>query len=378
MAQVLSKTGITTSNTVEAWHVSQSVDAFTGIAAYDISISGSLTVTGSIKTTQGISGSFTGSFGGNLNGTALLATTASYALTSSFGASSISSSFAQTASYVKNAQTASYVENAQTASYVVQAISASFATTAQTSTTASYVLNAVSASFATSASRAVSSSFATTASFARVFPFTGSAVILGSLEVSSTSFINGITIGRKNVSSTQLGNAALLSLTTGTNNTGVGYQAGFNIQGTSGNTIVGATALFQAFSDNNTAIGYSSLYNITSGTGNTALGTNSGYNNTTGNYNVYIGNEVYGVSGESNKLKIHSSVSNTTTPLISGDFSTRDLTINGDLTVSGSQVLTLQPVHPLPSSGVATGSFAVSASIPPRPYMWDGSSWYAL
>ena len=339
MAQVLSKTGITTSNTIEAWHVSQSVDAFTGIAAYDISISGSLRVTGSVVSTQGMSGSFTGSFSGNLSGTALLATTASYALTSSFGSTSISASFAQTASYV---------------------------------------LNAVSASFATSASRAISSSFATTASFARVFPFTGSAIISGGLEVYGASFINGIAIGRKNVSSTQLGNAALLSLTTGTNNTGVGYQAGFNIQGTSGNTIVGATALFQAFSDNNTAIGYSSLYNITSGTGNTALGTNSGYNNTTGNYNVYIGNEVYGVSGESNKLKIHSSVSNTTTPLISGDFSTRDLTINGDLTVSGSQVLTLQPVHPLPSSGVATGSFAVSASIPPRPYMWDGSSWYAL
>jgi hypothetical protein len=339
MALVLSKTGITTSNTVEAWHVSQSVDAFTGIAAYDISISGSLRITGSVVSTQGMSGSFTGSFGGNLNGTALLATTASYALTSSFGSTSISASFAQTASYV---------------------------------------LNAVSASFATSASRAVSSSFATTASFARVFPFTGSAVILGSLEVSSTSFINGITIGRKNVSSTQLGNTALLSLTTGTDNTGVGYQAGFNIQSTSGNTIVGASALLQAYSDNNTAIGYSSLYNITSGNGNIGIGTNSGYNNTTGDYNVYIGNEVYGVSGESNKLKIHSAGSNTTTPLISGDFSTRDLTINGDLTVSGSQVLTLQPVHPLPSSGVATGSFAVSASIPPRPYMWDGSSWYAL
>ena len=79
MALVLSKTGITTSNTVEAWHVSQSVDAFTGIAAYDISISGSLRITGSVVSTQGMSGSFTGSFGGNLNGTALLATTASYA-----------------------------------------------------------------------------------------------------------------------------------------------------------------------------------------------------------------------------------------------------------------------------------------------------------
>jgi hypothetical protein len=340
MAQVLSKTGITTSNTIEAWHVSQSVDAFTGIAAYDISISGSLRVTGSVVSTQGMSGSFTGSFSGNLSGTALLATTASYALTSSFGSTSISASFAQTASYV---------------------------------------LNAVSASFATSASRAISSSFATTASFARVFPFTGSAIISGGLEVYGTSLINGVNVGLKNVSSTQLGNAALFSLTSGDGNTGVGYQAGFNLQGGGGNTIIGDSALLQASSaDNNTAIGFYSLYNITTGAGNTAVGTNSGYNNTTGNYNVYIGNEVQGVSGESNKLKIHSSISNTTTPLISGDFSTRDLTINGDLTVSGSQVLTLQPVHPLPSSGISAGAFAVSASTPPRPYMWDGSSWYAL
>jgi hypothetical protein len=339
MAQVLSKTGITTSNTIEAWHVSQSVDAFTGIAAYDISISGSLRVTGSVVSTQGMSGSFTGSFSGNLSGTALLATTASYALTSSFGVTSISSSFAQTASYV---------------------------------------LNAVSASFATSASRAISSSFATTASFARVFPFTGSAIISGGLEVYGTSLINGVNVGLKNVSSTQLGNAALLSLTSGDGNTGVGYQAGNNLQGGGGNTVIGDSALLQAFSaDNNTAIGFYSLYNITTGTGNIGLGVNNGFNNDTGNYNIYIGNEVYGVSNESNKLRIHNSVSNVTNPLILGDFSTRDLTINGDLIVSGSQVLTLVPTHPLPT-GIATGSFAVSASIPPRPYMWDGSSWYAL
>ena len=45
--------------------------------------------------------------------------------------------------------------------------------------------------------------------------------------------------------------------------------------------------------------------------------------------------------------------------------------------IDGGKVLTLEPINPLPS-GVPTGSFAVSASIPPRPYMWDGSAWYAL
>ena len=47
MAKLLSKTGIVSLSTIKPWHVSQSVDALTGTEAYDISISGSLTVTGS-------------------------------------------------------------------------------------------------------------------------------------------------------------------------------------------------------------------------------------------------------------------------------------------------------------------------------------------
>ena len=48
MAKILSKVGITTGNTVEDYHVSQSIDAFTGIDAYDISLSGSFKLTGSL------------------------------------------------------------------------------------------------------------------------------------------------------------------------------------------------------------------------------------------------------------------------------------------------------------------------------------------
>jgi len=53
MAKVLSKSNIANSNTIEAWQVSQSVDAFTGIVDYDITISGSLTVTGSVNIVSG-------------------------------------------------------------------------------------------------------------------------------------------------------------------------------------------------------------------------------------------------------------------------------------------------------------------------------------
>jgi hypothetical protein len=55
--------------------------------------------------------------------------------------------------------------------------------------------------------------------------------------------------------------------------------------------------------------------------------------------------------------------------------------ITGSLTVSGSvnisNILILTPQSPLPS-GIATGSFAVSSSVPPKPYFYDGTTWNAL
>ena len=48
MAKTLSKSGIVTGADILAGHVTQSVDAFTGIDAYDITVSGSLTVDGSL------------------------------------------------------------------------------------------------------------------------------------------------------------------------------------------------------------------------------------------------------------------------------------------------------------------------------------------
>lgn len=111
----------------------------------------------------------TGSFLGDLAGTASYATNAGNSLTASYVLNAVSSSFATsalTASYVLNAVSSSFATSALTASYVLNAVSASFATN---SLTASFVQNAVSSSFATSALtasyvlNAVSSSFASTA-----------------------------------------------------------------------------------------------------------------------------------------------------------------------------------------------------------------------
>lgn len=60
---VLSKTGITSGATIQPGHVTQSVDAFTGAIQYDITLSGSFKVTGSVSVT----GSITGSLNGNAN-----------------------------------------------------------------------------------------------------------------------------------------------------------------------------------------------------------------------------------------------------------------------------------------------------------------------
>ena len=130
---------------------------------------------------------------------ASVATSASNAISSS---NSVSSSFALTASYAANvpvtssyALTASYVENARSASVATSssyslsssfALTASYAanvpTTASYALTASYVENARSSSVATSASYALTSSYSLSGTG---FPFSGSAVITGSLQVTN-------------------------------------------------------------------------------------------------------------------------------------------------------------------------------------------------
>ena len=162
-------------------------------------------VSGSLIVTEGVSGSFSGSFEGDGSGLTNVptTTTASYALT---------------ASYVETSQTASYVETAQTASYVIsssiegitnyvrndQTSSMTVATASyvETAQTASYVLNAVSSSyssFAISASYAVSasheiikevsSSYADTASFAQ----SGDGIFSGSFSGSFEGYGGDLT-----------------------------------------------------------------------------------------------------------------------------------------------------------------------------------------
>jgi len=62
MANTLTQIGIETGNIVEAYHISQSIDAFTGIEAYDISLSGSFNMTGPINGEPGLVNPLTASY----------------------------------------------------------------------------------------------------------------------------------------------------------------------------------------------------------------------------------------------------------------------------------------------------------------------------
>lgn len=80
MAKILTKLGVTTGDTVRAGHVTQSIDAFTGTEAYNISLSGSFNMTGSINGEPTVINPLTASYAVN-------ALSSSYATTSSFSTS---------------------------------------------------------------------------------------------------------------------------------------------------------------------------------------------------------------------------------------------------------------------------------------------------
>ena len=88
----------------------------------------------------------------------------------------------------------------------------------------------------------------------------------------------------------KVGNTALDSLTTGTNNTAVGDAALTANTGGSHNTAVGRNALLgNTTASNNTGIGYDALRANTTGAQNVAVGRGALLSNTTASYNVAMG-----------------------------------------------------------------------------------------
>ena len=117
---------------------------------------------------------------------------------------------------------------------------------------------------------------------------------------------------------------------------------------------VSTTAYYRAFSNDD-----GTSFNIT-----TANGSFTGLQIAPASYTLLNGlNNTYLAVGGNNKVNVTSTA----------------ISMSANLMVSASQVLTLQPYHPLPTTGVASGSFASSGSgADLKPYFWNGASWTAL
>jgi len=154
---------------------------------------------------------------------------------------------------------------------------------------------------------------------------------LGGMEGTSvTSY--GLDAGTTGSANTFIGRAAGY-YNTGYYNTFLGDSAGyFNTTGNF-NTFLGDSAGYSnTTGNNNNFLGdYAGYYNTT-GHYNTFLGDYAGYSNTTGYRNVFLGYQAgYNETG-SDRLYIHNSDS--TSPLIYGDFNGRTIQINGSLNIA--------------------------------------------
>ena len=227
---------------------------------------------------------------------------------------------------------------------------------------------------------AVSASYATNADLldgkdSSVFAITGSNVFKGNQEITgSVTMSGGLSVGANNIlidgdaafpfvvgyganatnnkNNTALGYFSLVYNTTGTGNVSLGGGALTNNTTGNDNTAVGSNALVsnntgysnvavgygaqsQASSPAlNVAVGYQALF--LGGANNVAVGYQAGrFATSTSQRNVYLGYAAGPTASlnESDKLYIANSGG---VPLIGGDFSTHEVTIDGSVTVSGS------------------------------------------
>lgn len=177
----------------------------------------------------------------------------------------------------------------------------------------------------------------------------------GAATTSTKNSFFGAYSGTANTSGTYntfLGAYSGYSSTTGGSNTFVGYHAGYSNTGGGMNTFIGnLSGKFNTTGIWNTFLGLHSGYNNQTGQSNVFLGGNAGYNNltgqrnvivgasagfsgTAGDGNVFIGNNAGSTEMGSNKLYIANS--NTTSPLIKGDFTASQLIFNGKVGVNTS------------------------------------------
>jgi len=149
---------------------------------------------------------------------------------------------------------------------------------------------------------------------------------------------------------TLIGDSVAALQYTGNNNTMLGHAAGSNNQGNN-NTLIGTWAGAAAYSSGtgNTFVGYQAGYNVNSGSTNTTVGTASGGNITGGSNNIAIGNNTNVADGNtSNQMNIGNTIFGTgmTGSLASpaGNVGINTSTPNSNLHVNGSVAASIRTV----------------------------------
>ena len=178
---------------------------------------------------------------------------------------------------------------------------------------------------------------------------------------------NSLTNNSSGYLNTSIGISALSSNTTGYQNTAIGSSSLYSVISGSKNTAIGASSLYSNTGSYNTAIGIQALNKNTSGSSNIGIGNDALNKNTTGNYNVAIGlranysnqngsyNTIIGYKAggggvqsrnrsiflgsnagynETTNDKLYIENSNSSSPLIWGDFANDLAAIHGKLGIS--------------------------------------------
>jgi len=230
------------------------------------------------------------------------------------------------------------------------------------------------------------------------FPYTGSAVISGSLEVEGDITGSGKISLKNTANNTIIGQGAGVNISTGTNFTIIGQGAGTGLTTTRDSVAIGKGAMSSANSERAVAVGYNAGISsgergvhigheagrLNSGTYCVNLGASAGSTNVTTNSTVSIGNSANSNKGgtisnavaigvnstsrnntvtignsagnntstdsvflgynagnqETNSNRLYIENSNSTTPLIYGEFDNDLVRINGKLFVSNSLDIT--------------------------------------
>ena len=163
--------------------------------------------------------------------------------------------------------------------------------------------------------------------------YTGNALLTGNSNTAVGYYALVNTTGSNNVA---IGQGALQSDTGGSTNIALGGQSVFSNLTGQYNIGIGYQAVYSTTSSGNIGIGFQSGYGITSGNNNITIGREAGYNTAGGVNNIFIGYQAgYNETG-SNKLYIETS--NSTSPLIYGEFDNNIVNINGSLGASANLV----------------------------------------